>query len=340
MTSDKIKKIQQLGFPWATEDPFLFCVHHADNYPKGEDNLGPNPELLKGRNIGNDFVVKDGWRMYHGDTIPGFPHHPHRGFETVTVVEEGVIDHADSKNGLGRFSDGDVQWMTAGKGVLHSEMFPLLNQESNNPMEFFQLWLNLPKKDKFVEPHYKMLWAETVPAVAERDANGKNTLVKIVAGELNGFEAPEPTPNSWAANDENDVAIWTIKMEAGATWTLPKAKAGLNRTLYFYKGDKLTIEDTEILNYYSVTLKSDEDISLQAGEEACYMLLLQGKPIGEPVVQHGPFVMNTRKEIQEAFMDYQRTQFGGWKWKDSGPIHGKEKGRFAQFADGSVVEKE
>lgn len=339
MASNKIIRVQQMGFPWATEDPFLFCVHHEDNYPKGEENLGPNPDLLKGRNIGNDFVIKDGWRMYHGDVVPGFPHHPHRGFETVTIAQEGYIDHADSKNGLGRFSNGDVQWMTAGKGILHSEMFPLLDKDKPNRMELFQIWLNLPRKDKMVEPHYKMLWSENIPTVTEQDANGKIISVKIIAGELNGSEALEPTPNSWAKNKDNKVAIWTIKMEAGASWVLPKTAAGINRTLYFYRGNQIQIEDATLENNYYAKVKSDEDISIVAGDADCYLLLLQGKPINEPVAQHGPFVMNTRQEIQEAFMEYQRTQFGGWKWGSAGPVHGKEKRRFAQFPDGSVVEK-
>ena len=339
MITNKIINIQQMGFPWATEDPFLFCVHHEDNYPQGDKHLGPSPELLRGRNIGNDFVIKDGWRMYHGDRVPGFPHHPHRGFETVTIAEEGYIDHADSKNGLGRFSNGDVQWMTAGKGILHSEMFPLLDKEGANRMELFQIWLNLPRKDKMVEPHYKMLWSDEIPSVEKVDSNGKTTTVRIIAGQLDNTAAPAPTPNSWANNDNNDVAIWTIKMEAGASWTLPKAKTGINRNLYFYRGSQIQVEGTTLNNYYAVKVQSDEDISIVAGHEDCYLLLLQGRPINEPVVQHGPFVMNTRQEIQEAFMEYQSTHFGGWKWKESGPVHGPEKRRFAQFADGSVIEK-
>ena len=119
-----IKKIRALGFQWETSDPFLFCVHHEDFYPKGNKELGPDLELLKGRHIGQDFIVKDGFRMYHGTTVPGFPGHPHRGFETITVVRKGLIDHADSTGAAGRYGDGDVQWMTAGKGVQHSEMFP------------------------------------------------------------------------------------------------------------------------------------------------------------------------------------------------------------------------
>ena len=109
-----IKKIKQLGAQWETQDPFLFCAYHKDLYPKGNDNLGPDASLA-GRNLGMDFHLKDGWRMYHGKTVPGFPAHPHRGFETVTIVEEGMADHSDSLGAAGRFGNGDVQWMTAGK---------------------------------------------------------------------------------------------------------------------------------------------------------------------------------------------------------------------------------
>jgi hypothetical protein len=339
MITDKIIRIQPLGFPWTTQDPFLFCVHHDDTYPQGNDDLGPDSSLLRGRNIGNDFIVKDGWRMYHGETVPGFPHHPHRGFETVTIAKEGYIDHADSLGGAGRFSNGDVQWMTAGKGILHSEMFPLLNQKEGNRMELFQIWLNLPKKSKFVEPHFKMLWSENIPTVVETDATGKKTSIDIIAGSLNNTKAPQPTPDSWAAEATNDVAIWTIKMEANATWVLPKALANLNRTLYLYNSNSVTIDNQLVKNYHGVIVKSDEDIEIKSDNAPAYLLILQGRPINEPVAQHGPFVMNTRTEIQEAFADYQRTQFGGWSWDNSGPTHGNKKRRFAKYADGRVEEK-
>ena len=140
--------------------------------------------LLEGRNIGNDFTIKDGWRMYHGDTIPGFPVHPHRGFETVTVVLQGLVDHADSMGAAGRYGNGDVQWMTAGKGIQHSEMFPLLNKEQENPLELFQIWLNLPQKNKIVEPHFSMLWGETIPKINFKDGKGKSVEIIIVAGNL------------------------------------------------------------------------------------------------------------------------------------------------------------
>src|SRR5512145_805722 len=129
-----IERMEPLEFPYATRDPFLFCVHHDDHYPAGNAELGPKASLL-GRNLGQDFVVKDGFRMYHGLTVPGFPRHPHRGFETVTVVRNGYVDHSDSMGAAGRYGQGDVQWMTAGAGVQHAEMFPLLDPNQPNRTE-------------------------------------------------------------------------------------------------------------------------------------------------------------------------------------------------------------
>ncbi len=187
--------VKPLGFPWETQDPFLFCVYHSDDYPVGNEDFGPDT-TLEGRNIGNDFVLKDGWRMYHGATVPGFPVHPHRGFETVTVVRKGVVDHSDSLGGAGRYGHGDVQWMTAGKGVQHAEMFPLLNREKKNPLELFQIWLNLPGADKFVEPHYAMLWREHIPVIEQSDKDGLKTTIEVVAGSVGSVKAPDPAPAS------------------------------------------------------------------------------------------------------------------------------------------------
>ena len=332
MEQKSILKISSLGFPWATLDPFIFCVHHRDEFPKGNAEMGPAVSL-EGRNIGNDFVIKDGWRMYHGQTIPGFPYHPHRGFETVTVVKEGLIDHTDSMGASGRFGKGDVQWMTAGKGVLHSEMFPLVNQDKGNPTELFQIWLNLPKASKFVTPHFKMLWEDSIPVLKEKHDN-KSVEVNVIAGSLQNLQAPSPTPDSWAANPANEVSILTIKLEAGALWQLSKASAEANRMLYFYKGNGLQIDGETIPGYHSIHVKADNDITLQAGKEDCYLLMLQGKPINEHVVQYGPFVMNSEAEIREAFQEYQRTQFGGWPWPKHEQAHERNKGRFAMYADG------
>lgn len=328
-----IKKIRPLGFQWETQDPFLFCVHHEDFFPKGNDEMGPDASL-KGRNIGSDFHIKDGWRMYHGKKVPGFPGHPHRGFETITVVRKGIVDHTDSMGASGRYGNGDVQWMTAGKGLQHAEMFPLIQKDQDNPLELFQIWLNLPKVSKFVEPHFKMLWSESIPVIQHKDSAGKISTIEVIAGKLADKEAPTPTPNSWAADTENDVSIWNIRMEPGAFFTLPKAKEGVNRTIYFYEGDELKIENSDLKEYHSADVEATIDLTLKAGNTNCNLLILQGKPIDEPVVQHGPFVMNTREEIRDAFNDYQQTQFGGWPWPEYEYVHPRDQGRFAKHADG------
>lgn len=334
MSKQIVKSISRMGFQWETLDPFLFCVHHEDFYPKGNSSMGPDKSKLAGRNIGQDFQVKDGWRMYHGENIPGFPNHPHRGFETVTVVRSGFVDHSDSMGAVGRYSAGDVQWMTAGAGVQHAEMFPLVNEDKDNKLELFQIWLNLPKANKFVKPHFTMLWNESIPKYKTKDENGKNIEVDIIAGKLGGLQPPPPPPDSWASDPKNGIAIWVIKMDAGAKLILPAGISGVNRSLYFYKGSKVKVADTEIPSYHSMVLISDEDALIQNGEEEARFLLLQARPINEPVVQYGPFVMNTPEEIQAAFRDFQMTQFGGWSWNSSEPVHPRGKGRFAKHSDG------
>ena len=335
----KIKAIKPLGFPWETQDPFLFCAYHRDEYPKGNSKMGVNSEQLMGRNIGQDFVVKDGWRMYHGATIPGFPYHPHRGFETITINKEGVVDHSDSLGASGRFMAGDVQWMTAGKGIQHSEMFPLVNEEKSNPLEIFQIWLNLPKISKMVEPHFKMLWNEDIPIVKHTDISGKVTTIQLVAGTIGDINSLPSTPDSWAAKPENAVAVYTVKMESGALWTLSKTKANTNRSIFFYKGEDIEVEEQTIGSNHIIEVVSGEDITIKNGNSGAYFLVLEGKPIGEPVAQHGPFVMNTQEEIRDTMKEYGKTQFGGWPWAETEVVHAKNKGRFALHSNGKEENK-
>lgn len=321
--------------PWRTFDPFLFCVHHDDAYPPGNTALGPNASLA-GRNLGSDFQAKDGWRMYHGDLVPGFPRHPHRGFETVTVTRRGFIDHSDSLGATARYGGGDVQWMTAGKGIVHAEMFPLLDAKAPNPTELMQIWINLPRAKKFADPYFSMFWNQSVPELLVPDARGQKTRLRIVAGKFDGARAPVPPPASWAAQADTDVAIWTLEMTPGATLTLPKAAAGANRTLYFYRGQSLAIDGQELMANVGVRLRSDALVTLVNGPQASELLLLQGQPIAEPVVQRGPFVMNTNAEIRQAYVDYRETQFGGWPWPVNEPVHAADKRHFAIHANGQI----
>jgi redox-sensitive bicupin YhaK (pirin superfamily) len=336
--SDVILRIKELGFQWETKDPFLFCAFHEDQFPKGRTNLGPSKEDLKDRFLGNDFHKKDGWRMYHGQEIPGFPYHPHAGFETITLVEKGFADHSDSMGAKGRFGQGDAQWMTAGKGILHSEMFPLINQDKENPLLLFQIWLNLPKRSKKVEPHYKMLWHEDIPVIEEKDEHGNAISIKIIAGKYKSEKALDPTPDSLAAEDNTDIQIWRISLEAGAEFTLPPGEEESNRVLFFYEGDQIKTEGFEIPYGHSLDLKASQKLELVNGNKKAELLLLQGKPINEAVVQQGPFVANSTEDMNSIIREYQRTQFGGWPWPKAEFTHGN-KGRFALFSDGNLIEK-
>jgi redox-sensitive bicupin YhaK (pirin superfamily) len=337
VSNDIIVETTPLGFPWITQDPFLFCVHHDDAYPAGTDELGPPREMLRGRNIGQDFQVKDGWRMYHGDVVPGFPQHPHRGFETVTILRSGYIDHSDSLGATARFGPGDVQWLTAGAGIVHCEMFPLLEKDKPNPLELFQIWLNLPRQDKLVAPHFSMLWSPSIPRVTFTDEAGRTTEVTVIAGSLGNERAPAPPPHSWATRPNASVAIWSIKLSANAKWTLPGTNdARITRSLYFFRGDALTVAGERFGEHAGIVVRSDREVLLEAGNQPVDILLLQGRPIDEPIAQYGPFVMNTRAEIQQAMLDYQRTQFGGWPWPSDGPVHPRNAGRFAKHVDGRI----
>ena len=347
MTSSAIVSLHPLGMPWETLDPFLFCVHHDDAYPRGNGRYGPDTALLRGRQIGSDFSGQGGWSMYHGQQVPGFPAHPHRGFETVTIVRQGRVDHSDSLGAGARFGGGDVQWLTAGQGIVHAEMFPLLSTEQPNPLELFQIWLNLPAASKMVAPHFTMFWSQDIPRHRWVDAAGRTTEVVCIAGALpvgDGQGQPAqplaPPPDSWASRAQADVAIWTLRLAPGAQWTLPPAAgaaAGTRRKLYFFAGSRLLVSGQTVAVRHGMELKAGAAVTLvNEGAEAAELLMLQGRPIGEPVAQYGPFVMNTEQELRQAFEDYRRTQFGGWPWSDPAPVHGDDGGRFAKHADGTV----
>lgn len=331
--SDIILNNEKLAFPWKTQDPFLFCAYHRDIYPRGNEKFGPE-EKLEGRNLGNDFIVKNGWRMYHGKTVPGFPSHPHRGFETITFILQGTVDHADSKGGAGRYSHRDIQWMTAGKGLQHSEMFPLLNRTGTNTLELFQIWLNLPAQKKMTNPDYKMIWNEENPRQQIPDEKGRKVEIDIIAGSYNSVSAPPPTPDSWAADPKNGVTIWHIIMDPNALFSI-LPEAGVSRSLYFFEGESIYIGDTEISNNKMLHLDPSKHTIIRNGADKSRLLMLQGKPLEEPVAQYGPFVMNTMEEIHQAFDDYRASGFGGWPWSGNEVVHPRDKGRFADYGDGT-----
>ncbi len=333
---EPVLELVPLSMPWIGLDPFIFTVHHLDRYPEGNEAQGPDG-LLTGRQLGADFSYRDGWSMYHGIQVPGFPQHPHRGFETVTVVRQGYVDHSDSLGATARYGQGDTQWLTTGSGIQHSEMFPLIESDRGNILELFQIWLNLPPESKMVPAHFGMLWSEEIPTIV---AQGGAVTIDVIAGTLDGNVAPAPPPNSWASQPGSDMAIWLIRLAAGARWDLPAAPSGVNRMLHLFLGSDVSVGGARISASTGVRLRDNVTTPIVNHGEPAEFLLLQGRPIGAPVYQMGPFVMNTPEEIQTALDDYRRTGFGGWPWSSREPVHARTQGRFAIHADGRVEHRD
>ncbi|KAH9251556.1 hypothetical protein BASA81_010595 [Batrachochytrium salamandrivorans] len=339
--SSAIQSLESVGeTQWKTLDPFLFCAHHKDHFPAsssdGPEDLGLAGPELKGRTLGSDFSNRNGYSMYHGEGgIPGFPNHPHFGFETITVVTRGFVDHCDSVGQAARYGEGDVQWLTAGNGIQHSEMFPLVHSDKPNPTELFQIWLNMPAASKTAPPHFTIAWHEDQPRFEQGGA-----VLQLVGGSFMGMEGVPPPPNSYAAQLDSQVVVARISLQPGAAITLPAAQeAGLNRVAYFYSGKNLTIDTTVVEHCNSMAkLRADREVTLRASTGVCELLFLQGKPIGEPVVQHGPFVCANKKQLEQVFARFEKTQFGGWKWKRPDPVHSRAQGRFYQLKGGKKIE--
>lgn len=324
-----IKHSSPIDLHWPTQEPFLFCAHHLDRYPAGNSNLGLDKKHFTGRQMGSDFEEKDGFRLYHGAEIPGFPVHPHRGFETITIVRRGYADHADSLGAAGRYGEGDVQWMTAGSGVQHSEMFPLLHKDKENTLELFQIWINLPKVNKMVPADFKMLWANKIPRIKKDKVE-----ISIISGEYEDVKFFEAPKNSWASDPNNHVNLMIVKMQKDGEFSYP-AKSGVQRSLYFFNGTGANLNGQLIQGKRALFVDPSVALKVKASND-CEFMIMEAKPIGEPVVQHGPFVMNTREEIMQTIRDYQQTEFGGWKWGRQDMIHGDKIERFAKYPDGRV----
>ena len=340
--NNKILNVTKVNGRMPVADPFIIGVYHYELYPKSNGKMGVDPSLLGGKTLGNDFDPNAKWRMYHGTSIPGFPHHPHRGFEIVTVVENGYADHFDSQGSKGRYGKGDVQLMSAGSGILHGEMFPLLNDTEENPFQLFQIWVNLPGKDKLTAPQYKMLWNETIPVAKLTSENGGTVSVKVIVGNYGGVQAIEPLPHSWAKDPNHHMGVALVSMEPGTEFKLDAVNPEMKRYVLMYEGNGVaTVENQDITNSYFVELVGDQSITIKNGNEATKLLVLEGMPINEPVAAYGPFVMNTEEELHEAFSEYRSTQFGGWPWgsEETDAVNPKEMGRFASYNFGKTIDK-
>jgi redox-sensitive bicupin YhaK (pirin superfamily) len=222
------------------------------------------------------------------DYLAGFPDHPHRGFETVTYILDGHMLHQDHLGNRGDLKSGGVQWMTAGRGIIHSEM----PQQSEGRMRGFQLWINLPAKEKMKAAGYKDLQASDIPEV-KLEGGGK---VRVIGGSFSSGKSP-------VGGGSTDATYLDVHLPAGATFrhALPD---GHNVFLYPYEGE-LSVDGKPLRRQAAGVLSTQGEVVATAGKDEARFLLLAGKPIGEPVVQYGPFVMNSAAEIEQAIRDYQ-----------------------------------
>jgi redox-sensitive bicupin YhaK (pirin superfamily) len=226
----------------------------------------------------------------------GFPDHPHRGFETVTYLLDGEFQHRDSFGHSGVLHPGDVQWMTAGSGLVHSETPGDSLVKNGGRMQGFQLWINLPKRDKMKPPHYQEIGADLIPVATA----GDNLRVKVIAGEALGVKG--------AVETHIPIQYLHFSLKAGARH-VHEVPAKLNAMVYVLKGSA-EVAGKQVAQFHLAALANDGDaVELAAGEEA-ELLFLAAQPINEPVARYGPFVMNTRDELQQAFEDYRTGKMG------------------------------
>jgi redox-sensitive bicupin YhaK (pirin superfamily) len=229
----------------------------------------------------------------------GAPDHPHRGFETVTYILKGSMEHLDSTGRGGRIGPGDVQWMTAGRGVIHSEMPGQEIVTNGGTLHGVQLWVNLPAAEKWIEPQYQAIASSTIP---EWHAEDGSVTVRVIAGAIFGAAARVAT--------RIPIVYLHLKLAAGASIDLP-VEQSFNAILYAIAGSLETGDPPQRFEARSMALlRRDEPlIRVAAPEGAAEALLIAGKPIGEPIARFGPFVMNTREELIQAIEDYQNGRF-------------------------------
>jgi len=235
------------------------------------------------------------------DYIGGFPSHPHRGFETVTYMLDGRMRHKDNHGNEGLLVPGSVQWMTAGRGLVHSEM----PEQEAGRMRGFQLWVNLPAKDKMGDPRYQEFAADSIPVVQP----AKGVVVKVIAGEVG--DGKGGSVRGPIAQPATDPLYLDIQLDAGTIWeyALPE---GHNAFAYAFEGEAMLgdADDARRLGTHEMGVLGGGDVvKLQAGKDGARLIVVAGRPLREPVVRHGPFVMNTRQELMQAFVDYQEGRF-------------------------------
>ena len=325
-----VLKQVDINIHWSCDDPFTFISHHHDQYPHGNEQLAPPLRLISGRNLGRDYQQRFGFRMYHGRVVPGFPMHAHWGYETVTIAERGFVDHFDTENNHGRFGNGDEQWTLASSKFEHCEMYPLLDQENDNPVHITQIAINLPLDRKNKANHVNNVWAEDIPVFSEEGRE-----VTLYCGSYGGRELYSPNPDSWA-KPENGVRILKVLLEPGASFDLEPVEDGVTRNVYFVEGKGASIDGTEVSPYLRFKMRPSASLSIRNGDAESEFWILEGRPIGEKQAAFGPVILKDIDEVRASMDDIRIHEFQVWPWGLMDVTNPIDMGRELHRADGSV----
>jgi len=325
-----VQKVVDINIHWSGDDPFTFVSHHHDNYPKGNEQMAPPLETIRGRNLGRDYQERMGFRMYHGRVVPGFPMHAHWGYETLTIAEKGFVDHFDTEGNHGRFGNGDTQWTLASSRYEHCEMYPLLDQENNNPVHITQIVVNLPLDRKNKDIYVNNIWSESIPVFKDEGSE-----ITLYCGEYQGKGLYSPNPTSWATA-ENSVRIMKIVLQPGASFTLEPLADSIDRNLYYVSGKTATMEGTKITPWLRYKMKRCTPVNIVNGPEESEFWILEGKPIGEKQASFGPVILKDLDEVRSSMDEIRIKEFQEWPWGLMDVTNPIDMGRELHRKDGKI----
>ena len=325
-----VSKIVDINIHWSGDDPFTFVSHHHDEYPHGNAQLAPPLELISGRNLGRDYQERFGFRMYHGRVVPGFPMHAHWGYETLSIAEKGFVDHFDTEKNFGRYGNGDVQWTLATNRYEHCEMYPLLNQEENNPVHITQVMINIPLDRKNKDNLVNNVWAEDIPVIEDDGCK-----VTLYCGTYCNKSIYSPNPGSWATED-NHVRIMKVELQPGKVFELESLPEGISRNVYFVSGKDADMDGTKVKPNLRFKMKTSTSLKITNGEEQSEFWVLEGRPIGEKQAAFGPVILSDLDEVRRSMDEIRIKEFQEWPWGVMDVTNPIDMGRELHRADGTV----
>jgi len=325
-----VQKIVDINIHWSGDDPFTFVSHHHDKYPHGNAQMAPPLDLIAGRNLGRDYQERFGFRMYHGRVVPGFPMHAHWGYETVTIAEKGFVDHFDTEKNYGRYGNGDVQWTFASSRYEHNEMYPLIDQENDNPVHITQIMINLPLDRKNTGNAVNNIWSENIPVFTDGEKE-----ITLYCGTYGGRSLYSPNPDSWA-KEENSVRIMKAVLQPGASFSLDALPGGVDRNVYFVSGKDAVMDGTRIKPNLRFKTVRETSINIVNGEEKSEFWILEGRPIGEKQAAFGPVILKDLDEVRSSMYEIRVNEFKEWPWGVMDVTNPLDMGRELHRPDGSV----